>query len=218
MKNKTELESAVKFNQNIINLQAEMPDITELNEWRNILYRSKLIGQSIADGKEIGYGNVSQLLRPYSAKRNKKRFIITGTQTGKYRELFKENYSIVLGYYPETNSVDIQEGTANASSESMTHGTLYDIDENIRFVFHVHSPEIWENAERLGILRTRSDIEYGTPEMVEEVERLFRKTNAKEENIFATGGHKDGIFSFGNNSLITGSVLLYNLLEARGYI
>jgi len=97
----------------------------------------------------------------------------------------------------------------------MTHGTLYDIDENIRFVFHVHSPEIWKNAERLDILKTRDDVEYGTSEMVKEVERLFRETDVREKNIFATGGHKDGIFSFGNDSRITGSVLLYNLIEAR---
>ena len=214
MKIKAGLEGAVKFNQNIINLQARMPDITELNAWRDILYGAELIGQNIVDGKEVGYGNVSQLLRPYNAGNNNKRFVITGTQTGKYSQLFKENYSIVLGYYPGTNSVDIQEGTADASSESMTHGTLYDIDENVRFVFHVHSPEIWKNAGRLGILRTRDDVEYGTPKMVEEVERLFRETDVREKNIFATGGHKDGIFSFGNDPRITGSVLLYNLIEA----
>ena len=142
MKIKAGLEGAVKFNQNIINLQARMPDITELNAWRDILYGAELIGQNIVDGKEVGYGNVSQLLRPYNAGNNNKRFVITGTQTGKYSRLFKENYSIVLGYYPETNSVDIQEGTADASSESMTHGTLYDIDEKHLEVIHNFSKKV----------------------------------------------------------------------------
>jgi len=73
MKIKAGLEGAVKFNQNIINLQARMPDITELNAWRDILYGAELIGQNIVDGKEVGYGNVSQLLRPYNAGNNNKR-------------------------------------------------------------------------------------------------------------------------------------------------
>ena len=94
----------------------------------------------------------------------------------------------------------------------------YDADESIRFAFHAHSPDIWNFAERLGIPITDKKVEYGTPEMAEEVFSLFRETNVKDLGIFAMGGHTDGIFSFGETAQRAGEVLFYYLFGRRGYI
>lgn len=37
----------------------------------------------------------------------------------------------------------VVEGPIAPSSESLTHGQLYALDRDSRFVFHVHSPELW---------------------------------------------------------------------------
>ena len=128
---------------------------------------------------------------------HKRSFIITGTQTGRLPQLTGKHYTTVEEYYPEENSV-ISRGSIRASSESMTHGTIYDLDESVRFVFHAHSSRLWENSERLGIPITKKDIEYGTPEMAREVERLFEETDVRERGIFSMGGHEDGIISLGS--------------------
>ena len=187
----------------------------DLNYWRNLLFHHSLIGQK--DG--VGYGNVSQRASIYdsvldSSLPNKRSFIITGSQTGHLEDLTALHYTIVRRYHPRENRI-ITRGPIRASSESMTHGAIYDADESIRFAFHAHSPDIWNFAERLGIPITDKKVEYGTPEMAEEVFRLFRETNVKDLGIFAMGGHTDGIFSFGETAQRAGEVLFYYLKEAQ---
>ncbi len=65
-------------------------------------------------------------------------------------------------------------GTEGPSSESMTHGVLYDADPAIRFVFHGHSSAIWEQARALGLPASHPTAGYGTPAMCREVRRLLR--------------------------------------------
>ncbi len=177
--------------------------IKELNTWRKILFIKGLIGCK----DRIGYGNVSQ-------RTNGKSFIITGSQTGHLEDLTEMHYTTVKECYPERNKI-ASEGPIGASSESMTHGAVYDLDDSIRFVFHIHSPEIWKYAEKLKIPITKKNIKYGTPEMAREVERLFKETDVKDWYIFSMGGHEDGIFSFGKSADKAGSTILYNLERAR---
>ena len=106
-----------------------------------------------------------------------------------------------------------QKGKARASSESMTHGMVYDLYEDIRFVFHVHSPEIWGYRNELKIPTTDEKVEYGTPEMAGEVERIY--SEARDKNIFAMGGHEDGIVSLGKTSDEAGSIILNYLEKAK---
>lgn len=202
----------VKFRQEFVESERiEMPNLNELNAWRNILYNQKLIGEN----NGVGYGNMSQLLPPFDAQKNKKRFIITGSQTGGFKYLSKEHYALVLEYDSRLNFVGIQKGPIMASSEAMTHGALYDLDNDTRFVFHAHSPEIWNNARKLSIPLTKKDVKYGTPEMIEEIKRLFSNTNVKDLSIFATEGHEEGIFTFGRTATQAGCTMLYYLVESR---
>jgi ribulose-5-phosphate 4-epimerase/fuculose-1-phosphate aldolase len=185
--------------------------IIELNLWRKVLYSLKLIGQDPSKYDGAAYGNLSQRL-DYD-KTHKRAFIITGTQTGGLETLTHEHYAIVLEHYPEKNLV-ISEGPIAASSESMSHGTLYDLDSSLRFVFHVHSKEIWQHARQLEIPTTKETVEYGTPVMAEEIRRLFRETNARFKHILAMGGHEDGIIAFGRTSAEAGSTILKYLTQA----
>ena len=204
------LEGIVKFKQNFNKtLSIEYKIIEELNHWRNILYQHGLIGQDDNLYHGAGYGNISKRLGSPNLCDSYRMsgFVITGTQTSKFSELTPEHYSIVKRCYPKKNLI-ISEGPIEASSESMTHGTIYALDKNIKFVFHVHSPEIWKNAEKLVIPVTRKEVPYGTPEMAEEVKRLFKETDLKNKRILSMGGHEDGIISFGETADETGQIIL----------
>lgn len=187
-------------------------DITDLNYWREIFRQKGLIGQDRNRYNGAGYGNLSKRIEPLEAQIRKRRFLITGTQTGQLEKLTVEHYSLVSEYIPEENLV-ISQGPIEASSESMTHGTIYDLNTEHRYVFHVHSPDLWMNYDKLSLPFTRKDVAYGTPEMTEEVRRLFRDSNVEERRIFAMMGHEDGIISFGRTAEEAGNVITSHLKQ-----
>jgi hypothetical protein len=90
----------------------------------------------------------------------------------------------------------------------MTHGAVYALDSRIRWVMHGHSPEIWRAATRLHIPTTDAAVAYGTPEMSEEVARLWRESDMRRQRLFTMGGHEDGVVSFGRTASEAGQVLL----------
>lgn len=180
-------------------------EFREINEWREVLYELKLIGQTYYENQLVGYGNISKRIPLY--KMTPPRFIITATQTGFYPRLSPKQYATVLACYPEENKV-ISQGPSLPSSESMTHGIIYALDANIRWVFHAHSAVIWQNAEELELPVTNVDVAYGTPEMTGEVERLFRETEVVEIGMFSMGGHEDGVISFGNTAEEAAGIML----------
>jgi hypothetical protein len=96
----------------------------------------------------------------------------------------------------------------------MTHCALYDLDSSVEYVFHVHSPGIWRNAGTFDIPGTKAGIEYGTPEMAEEMRRLFRESPARFRRIISLGGHEDGIISFGRSPEEAGLLILRYLARS----
>ena len=123
--------------------------LTELNRWRSSLWQQAVIGQDPARYEGCGFGNVSQRIDDFNAPRGKRSFMISGTQTGHLQELDANHYARVKTYNAASNAVSA-EGPVKPSSESLTHGMIYDLDNEIRVVLHVHSPDIWLAANRLG--------------------------------------------------------------------
>jgi len=189
--------------------------IQELNKWRGVLFSKGLVGYDKEE--KVGYGNASMRLEPYDADKGKKSFIITGSQTGGLEKLRPEHYCVILEYDPKNNSV-VSEGPVKPSSESMTHGAVYDNCDGCMFVFHAHSSEIWSKREELGLPTTDASVEYGTPEIADEVARLFKEkeTCVKSKNIFAMAGHEDGVVSFGRTADEAGNVMIEYLERAKG--
>jgi hypothetical protein len=188
--------------------------LAELNAWREALYGRKLLGQDPARYGGYGYGNLSMRLAPYDVPPAQRRFVISGTQTGHLTALGPEHYAIVTACYPVENRV-VATGPIRPSSESLTHGAVYAIDPAIRYVMHVHSPEIWQRAADLHLPTTDPAIPYGTPQMAAEVVRLFAETPVATLRVFAMGGHEDGIVSFGRTAAEAGDVLLAALAAAE---
>ena len=182
-------------------------DLTALNTWRDILCRLELIGEDPQRYEGYGFGNVSQ------RHGTGNHFIISGTQTGHIKNIEQCHYALVTGFEPNSNRVTA-EGPVRPSSESMTHGVIYSLEQSVNCVLHVHSPAIWKAAAKLGLPLTRADVDYGTPEMAAEVGRLFTETDVRQQGIFAMAGHQDGIVSFASTAEAAGMRLVKTLAHS----
>ncbi len=170
--------------------------IRDLNAWRDKLYRLGLIGLN-EDG--IGYGNISIRFR-------KNQFIISGSGTGKFKKLTEEHYALVTDHNVKNNAIS-STGSIIASSESLTHAMIYEHASDIHAVIHVHHFKTWEKLLNT-LPATGENIEYGTPEMANEITRLFREQELFQHKIFAMAGHNGGIVSFGKDLDEAAEVLL----------
>lgn len=189
-------------------------ELDTLNAWRSRLWQLRLIGQDPQRYDGYGFGNVSVRYGPSDAAPGERAFLISGTQTGALPELDERHYTRVIRYDATANRV-VAEGPVKPSSESLTHGMLYDMDACIQTVLHVHSPALWQAAGTLGLPVTRASVPYGTPAMAAEVQRLFRETDVLRQGIFSMGGHADGIVAFGQTVATAGDTLLAALAQAR---
>ncbi len=181
--------------------------------WREILARTGLVGQHPERYGGFGYGNVSARVGAPSAPCGERAFLVSGTQTSGKACISLADFCVVLRFDDRRNRAE-SFGTVLPSSESLTHGAVYDLGAHVRFVFHGHSPVIWRRAAELRLPVTRSEVPYGTPEMAAEVRRLYRSSPLAETQIFSMGGHEDGIVVFGRTAEEAGQILLKALSRA----
>jgi ribulose-5-phosphate 4-epimerase/fuculose-1-phosphate aldolase len=183
-------EGYIKFDSHWRKTQAlDNTEIESLNRWRRPLYVAGLIGHYAEHG--IGFGNLSVLA---AAARQ---FIISGSQTGHLPELGAEHYALVEDYDIERNRV-YSIGAHEASSESMTHAAIYELDPDIAAVVHVHSERLWAVLKG-SAATTNAEVAFGTPEMAREFRRLFRETDFQKTGVAIMAGHDSGLVSTGRN-------------------
>jgi L-ribulose-5-phosphate 4-epimerase len=185
----------------------------ELVAWRRIMARTELVGRAPHLYAGAGYGNVSGRVGAPGSAMGRRAMLITGTQTGGFEDVDLDDFCLVERYDYRRNRV-WSTGMVEPSSETMTHGAIYDLSPHIRYVFHGHGAVIWRQARALGIPLTHPSVAYGTPEMAEEVQRLYRSTALSQVRILAMGGHEDGIVVFGHTAEDAGSVLVTFLARA----
>jgi hypothetical protein len=188
-------------------------EVAEINAWRRVLLWLQVLGQTPDRYEGYGFGNISRRLPPFNAPPERRRFVITGTQTGGVIDCGPEHYVVITACHPPQNVV-VAEGPVRPSSETMTHGAVYAADSRIRWVMHGHSPHIWRHASRLGLPATDASIPYGTPEMSAEVLRLFLVSDVRRRKLFVMGGHEDGVVSFGRTAEEAGHAFIDALAAA----
>lgn len=171
-------------------------NIAELNAWRTVLHKLNLIGQIDDRYDGYGFGNISQRLTLGDSK--KVQFVISGTQTGDKESLSKNYYCTILEAFPVKNQLK-SAGEIKPSSESLTHASIYQQNTAIQSVVHIHNHEIWSNTKNLKLAYTSENIEYGTPEMANEVCRLFETEKFVHTGVFSMLGHVDGIIAFSDS-------------------
>lgn len=188
--------------------------VAELAVWRRFFWDMGLVGQDPARYDGAGFGNASMRTRPYDKPKGQRSFLVTGTQTGKLEDLGPELFAVVDSYDIARNLVRVR-GPVRASSESMTHGAVYDQSPMIRWIFHAHSPEIWRKRDALRLPSTHPSVAYGTPEMAQEVVRLFADTALRDLRVFAMAGHEDGVITFGSSASEAAFLMMETLARAR---
>ena len=129
-------EGVIKFDLLHQHGALEKIDIGALRAWRRILFDLKMLGQDPRRYAGLGFGNVSM--------RTDHGFIVSGTQTGALSNPDLPSYAEVINWSLDANRIESR-GLVKPSSESLTHAALYALHQDISFVFHVHSPEIWRD-------------------------------------------------------------------------
>lgn len=196
-------EGVIKYH--LDHSQAELADaidIAEINAWRCVFFRLRLIGQIAEKYDGLGFGNISQRLVAEQPA-----FIVTGTQTGHLPCLAKRDFALVEAASPANNYLRSQ-GLSKPSSEALTHATIYLSNPTVTAVIHVHCPEIWRNSKQLKVPCTGADVPYGTPEMAEAVVRLFKTGRLQPLGLFSMLGHQDGVVAFGPTLASAASLLI----------
>lgn len=184
-----------------------------LDGWRQILYLLGLIG---CDPKRYGgyaFGNISRRLSMGNAIGDVS-FVISASQTGGLARLSAKHYVTVLKCHPEQALV-VAEGQFPPSAEALTHAAVYQADESARYVLHVHSPELWRQADRLAIARTDPAAAGGTVALANAITDLLRDPAVRQQGVFAMGGHEDGLVAFGRTAQSAAFILMALLGQNR---
>ncbi len=190
-------EGYIKFNVDRIDGPPPDPSIIRtINEVRTRLLDLGLIGIN-TDG--VGYGNVS-------VRGEDSQFYITVSRSGATRILSPEEFARVDSFDIDRNYVRCV-GAKAASSESMSHGAIYLVNEDIHAVIHVHHEGLFSWLIGGGWATTPPYAEYGTPEMSREIMDLVTSMET-DTGVFATEGHEEGVFAFGSDEEVAEEALM----------
>ncbi len=114
-------------------------------------------------------------------------------------ELTGEHYTRVVDYDLDRNKICAmgpKREIAGASSESLTHAAIYECNDTIKAVIHIHSQSIWQGILNENLCHTAKSIPYGTIEMAMAVKEVLK---GKSQGYLAMAGHDEGVITFGQN-------------------
>jgi ribulose-5-phosphate 4-epimerase/fuculose-1-phosphate aldolase len=183
---------------------------------RQLLFDLEAIG---GDMERYGaaFGNVS-VRTGGAAPPGRRSFAITCTQSGGDRTLLSDRWVKVVRYDCVQNSVHAV-GPCPPSSESMTHGAIYDASLDIRCVLHGHDPRLWSTLLTLSQPHVPSEFTYGTPEMGIAVSELVRESTTSTwalPGVLAMAGHRDGFLAWGTSPVEAADNFLNAWTASRG--
>lgn len=202
MKEKT--EGIIRYEKTFFSYPSPLTfdEIAQVEKWREKLFEHHLIG---FDSKnQVGFGNIS--IKAHFEKyppTHCPQFIISGSQTGHISQLTPNEYVRILDYNLDQFSL-VHSGLIDASSESLTHASIYSAHSKIGAVIHSHHAKLW-NALILSEYDCISkEIEYGTPELAKAVKKIIKSSCGT----FVTKGHEDGIFVYAESIDLAGEIMM----------
>ena len=190
-----------------IDFELSDPLFASLRAWRRVLCKLDLLGRDPTRYGGLGFGNLSVREPDHPA-----RFVITASQTSGARDLYRSDLVRIMTCSLERFWVEA-EGHKPPSSETLSHAMIYAADPDVACVLHVHSPELWQQAEALALPQTAADVPYGSPAMATAVQALL-SIHSQRPLVFATGGHEDGVFACGTDPDVTGGALIAAVARA----
>ncbi|AEF81669.1 class II aldolase/adducin family protein [Leadbettera azotonutricia] len=165
----------------------EPPLWKNLNNVRTKLHDLNLVGARL-DG--IGFGNVS-------IRTEGNQFFISGTSTGADKVLTADKYCLVTSVDIAANSI-ASTGPIQASSESMTHGAIYESCQEAKSVIHIHDRKIFDGMLKDKFPATPASAEYGSPEIAMAIAQTINDLR-KPEGIIALAGHDEGVIAYSSS-------------------
>lgn len=195
MNNAAKAEGVIKYDQSNFTFIPALPEYEykTVESYRKKLHAVRLIG---VYENGLGFGNISQRKNYghiWSTKQSQ--FIISGTQTGHLKDLTGEHYVRVIDFDIERFSVMAQ-GTVRASSETVTHASIYSMNPHIQAIIHFHHPLLWKHMQAHDYASTGKWVLYGTQEMALAVKACV---GTSSQGIFVMKGHEDGGVAYGPN-------------------
>lgn len=199
-----ETEGTIQFAYDLQPPDAEVADaaaLARLGGWRAVFKRLAVLGQDPERYGGLGFGNLScrDAARPGE-------FVVTASQTAAAPTLTDDDLVRITHNNPARFWVDAV-GRQPPSSETLTHAMIYQADPDIAWVFHLHCPDIWLNSEQLGLPVTDEHVTYGSPAMIDAVARLLNDQRQRPL-VFATLGHRDGVFACGASADAAGGAVV----------
>ena len=188
-------EGIIKYDPSQFTYISTLPshEYARVEKYRKILNKMNLIG---AYENGVGFGNISQRKNYTHIYRTQKpQFIISGSQTGRLKDLTGEHYTRVIDVDIDAFAVTAQ-GAVKASSEAVTHASIYQMNPYIRAVVHFHHKKIWDKMVKGDYEFTGKWILYGTYEMAIAVRDCI---GDKTQGIFVMKGHEEGAIAYGPN-------------------
>ena len=164
---------------------AIVPDWKKLNDARTRLHQMGLVG-ALPGG--VGFGNVSMRVRGNE-------FLISGTATGAPPVLKADQYCLIESFDLERNHV-VSAGPVGPSSESMTHGAVYEACPGTNCVLHIHSRIIFDGMVHDRCPATPAVATYGSPEIALAIQKRARDSG-KNEGCIVMLGHDEGVIAYG---------------------
>lgn len=209
-----EAEGVIKFTLSYTASDAglDCPDFDALNHSRSLLWQWGVLGQDVARYGGLGYGNVSVRTVTHEVQGA---FVITGTQTGHLPILTAQHYAQVLACDVQRHWLQAV-GARKPSSEAMTHAAIYQCVPMANAIIHGHHPQLWQQAQALGLTCTAADIPYGTPQMAQAMQAALRDTQPARNTVVMLG-HEDGFITWGEN-LAEAVALVSQLLQDAAHI
>jgi len=189
-------DGVIKFNCNWEKTPLTVAVPSSLKAWRDKMHQLKFIGEY--EEVKIGYGNISV--------KTELGFLVSGTQTGNVYPISDNDFTLVTTYNIDSNEV-LCKGLIKASSESLTHAAVYEADQSINAIIHIHNKALWDKLKDK-MPTTNKEVPYGTPQMALEIKRLFNETNVLTQKVIVMAGHEEGIIAFGNNLEEAGEIVL----------
>lgn len=188
------IKYSLDFQQQAVSVNDKV--LRDMNACRSLMIDHGLLGQDESRYGGYGFGNISR--RSTAANTT---FLITGSQTGHLHSLSNASLSCITAMNIEQHTLRAY-GDIEPSSESMTHGVLYQQSAAIQAVVHVHSPDIWRYGEALGLASIAEEIPYGTAEMacaVKQLSSALMLSKIPLPLLFVMKGHEDGVVAAGSS-------------------
>lgn len=190
------------------------PLAAELGGWRRELVVRGVLGRDPGRYDGAGFGNLSARVTKSAGPPGRRRFLISGSQTGGWVDLDLAGFALVESWEAATHRL-ASRGLVEPSSEALTHAALYDASSAVGAVLHVHAPRLWARRGTADLPETDPVVDYGSAEMAAAVAELAGRLLAgAATGLIAMGGHPDGILAFGPDPPATARILLSALDRA----